>query len=408
MRYRDRTMRVMNRQLLAVAGMALLASTPVHAADAWVRTWEAPPVEVLNPKPGAPDAGMADVTIRMPVRISAGGRSLRLRLSNELTDRPLPIGAVHVAIAGPFGKPLPGSDRVVSFAGLSAPTLPPFAPLISDPIPLKVRALDKLVISIHVPGNASGLTIHPLGMATATIAPGDQTAAPTLTDGRVTMARYLLSGVDVSGGDASATIVTFGDSITDGALSTKDLDKRWPDILAERIEAAGLRRLAVANAGISGNRLLQTGAGPSALARLDRDVLSVPNVRYLIVLEGINDIGFTKNAHLPPPKPEDLIAVYRQILDRAHGQGVKVFGATILPYKGAGYVSDAGDIVRRAVNAWIRTPANFDGVIDLDKAVADPADALSLDPRYDSGDHLHPKDAGYQAIARAIDLKLFK
>jgi len=386
--------------------LALIAM-PALAAGSWVRTWEASPVEVQNPWPGHPVVPMSDVTFRTAVRVSTGGTSLRLRLSNELTDFALSVGSVHVALAAPDGALVPGTDRVVTFDGTRSPKIPPFAPLVSDPVALAVPPLSKLVVSIHVPGEATLVTLHGLGAETSQIVPGDQTAAGTLSGGRTTTQRFILSGIDVAGGPASGTIVTLGDSITDGALSSDDKDHRWPDILAERLKRAGIR-FAVANAGISGNRLLLTGAGPAALARLDRDVLSVPGVRYVVVLEGVNDIGAAKNGHMAPPRPEELIAAYRQIIDRAHDHGVKVFGATILPYKGAGYWSEEGEAVRQAVNAWVRAPGHFDGVIDFDRAVADKADPLTIAAAYDSGDHLHPKDAGYKAMAEAIDLKLFR
>jgi lysophospholipase L1-like esterase len=396
------------KAISALFAASMMLASPALAAGSWVRTWEAVPVEIPNAWPGHPVIPMSDVTFRMVARVSAGGSQVRLRLSNEMTDAPLPIGAVHVALAGPDGNPQAGTDRVVTFAGMRSPTIPPFAPLESDPVALAVPPLAKLVVSIHVPGEATRATIHSLGVSSNMVVPGDQTAAVTLTGGRQAFERYILSGIDVSGSPANATIVTLGDSITDGALSTKDKNQRWPDILADRLKHAGITRFAVANAGISGNRLLLTGAGPAALARMDRDVLSVPGVRYVIVLEGVNDIGAAKNGHVAPPRPEELIAAYRQIIERAHSHGVKVFGSPILPYKGAGYWSEEGEAVRQAVNRWIRTPGHFDAVIDLDRAVADKTDPQIMGAAYDSGDHLHPKDAGYKAMAEAVDLKLFR
>ena len=396
------------KSVLSLFAASLALASPAWSAGSWVRTWAASPGEIQTAWPGHPIIPMSDVTFRMVARVSAGGNEVRLRLSNEMTDAPLAIGAVHVALAGPDGAPQPGTDRVVTFAGQAAPTIPAFAPLESDPVALNLPPLSKLVVSIHVPGEATRVTIHSLGVANTRIVPGDQTGAAALSGGRTAFERYILSGIDVSGGPATDTIVTLGDSITDGAASTTDQNQRWPDILAERLNHAGMKRFAVANAGISGNRLLLTGAGPAALARFDRDVLSVPGVRYLVVLEGVNDIGSAKNSPAGAPRADDLIAAYRQIVARAHAHGIKVYGATILPYKGAGYWSEAGEAVRQTVNRWIRTPGNFDAVIDLDRAVADKTDPLTMAAAYDIGDHLHPKDAGYKAMAEAIDLKLFR
>ncbi|MEO9131931.1 MAG: SGNH/GDSL hydrolase family protein [Sphingomonas sp.] len=410
------------RALTLAALCAALLPFAAQAApgQSWVRTWEASPMEVSMPRPApAPLPATqtepaspvipltSDVTFRMVSRISAGGTAIRLRLSNELSADPLRLGAVHVALAGDDGAIVAGSDQVVTFEGSTAPVIPAGAPLLSDRVALKVPPLAHVVVSIYVPGNTEHLTGHQLGVATTHISPGDQTGAPDFT-GATTTVRYILSGIDVSGGPATSTIVTLGDSITDGALSSKDTDHRWPDILAERLRAAGKTSFAVANAGISGNRLLATGAGPAALARFDRDVLSVPGVRYVVVLEGINDIGATAHGKGNMPLPKDIIGAYRQLIARAHDRGVKVIGATITPYKGAGYYSEDGDAVRQAVNDWIRAPGHFDGVIDFARTVADKADPLTMAADFDSGDKLHPGDAGYKAMAEAVDLALFR
>jgi lysophospholipase L1-like esterase len=344
----------------------------------------------------------------MVAHLSAGGSTLRLRLSNETGTEPRPIGAVHVGLAGPDGEVLAGTDRVVTFDGDASPVIPAGAPVVSDPVALKTDALANVVVSIHVPGDTISLSVHALGVATTQIAPGDQTAAASLPPGGPTNTmRLVLTGIDVSGGPATSTIVTIGDSITDGAQSTRDTNNRWPDILAARLAKAG-KTFAVANAGISGNRLLNTGSGPAALARFDRDVLAVPGIRYVVILEGINDIGSATRAKTPLPTVADITGAYRQMIARAHDRGVKVIGATVIPYKGAGYYSPEGDAVRIAVNAWIRTPGNFDGVIDFEKAVADPADPLRMAKAYDSGDALHPGDAGYRAMGDSVDLALFR
>jgi lysophospholipase L1-like esterase len=386
---------------IGAAVLIFLASAADAATDLWVRSWAAAPVQADSSPAGT--RLLADVTFRTVARVSAGGSMLRIRLSNEMSNADLQLGAVHVALAGADGVVVAGSDRVVTFAGVERPLMSAGSPIVSDPVTLSVPAFGDVVVSIHVPGDASALTVHLGALATTRIARGDQTGAATIDGGMTSIKRHLLTGIDVFGDTAKGTIVALGDSITDGAKSTMDGNARWPDVLAARLRA----RFGIANAGIGGNRLLSIGAGPAALARLDRDVLSVPGIRYLVLLEGINDIGNATRAKTVMP-PEAIIAAYRQIIARVHDRGVKVIGATILPYKGANYYAPDGDATRRAVNAWIRTPGNFDGVIDFERAVADPADPTSLAAIYDSGDKLHLTDAGYRRMAEAIDLGLFR
>jgi lysophospholipase L1-like esterase len=290
------------------------------------------------------------------VRLSTGGRTLRIRLTNEYGTEPVTIGAVHVALANGSGGIVAGSDHVVTFSGGGGSvTVPTAAPAVSDPIPFPVSGLTSLAISLYVPDseNPGGATPHSLGQQTAYIVPGDQTGAATLTGAERTTSRFLLSGVEVLKGVLAATIVTLGDSITDGFASTVDANHRYPDYLAQRLQG----RVAVANEGISGNRVLSEGIGPNAQSRFDRDVLSRPGVRYVILLEGINDIGLPNvrpNAG-PEPSADQIIAGYRQLIARSHELGVLILGGTLTPYQGAGYYTDAGEAIREAVNAFVRT-----------------------------------------------------
>jgi lysophospholipase L1-like esterase len=391
------------------------------AQDAWIGTWGAsplPPSAAAGPFPATP--GFENQTIRQIVRISAGGDRLRLRLTNEYGTAPLEIGAARVAIADGEAGLRGGTDRVVTFGGETSGVIPAGAPLLSDPIELAVADLESLSISLYFPSDTGACTCHATGMQdTYVSAPGDFTAG-TFAPAQTIQARAFLSGVEVQRDDAGV-IVAFGDSITDGVGSTAGANRRWPDLLAERL--AGRRRgqaFGVVNHGISGNRVLSDGAGESALARFDRDVLSVSGVTHVIVFEGVNDLGFAYGRfegpfadirNLIPPgvnaTEETLVAGYRQLIARAHARGLKIYGATIAPYQGAMYFSAEGEAVRQAVNTWIRESGEFDAVLDFDAAFRDPAQPAQMKDGLHSGDFLHGSDAGYKAVADSIDLRLF-
>ncbi|HEX4036829.1 MAG TPA: SGNH/GDSL hydrolase family protein [Acidobacteriaceae bacterium] len=398
--------------LLLLLPLASPAQEPAaQRAGNWIGTWASSPMgEPVNSGQASP----ADSTYRDVVRISAGGPEIRVVLTNEFGARPLAIGAAHVALsAGPGGAIEPGSDHALTFAGQSSIVIANGALAVSDPVPMEVKPLSSLAVSVYLPEQPIGATTcHEDGQSTNFIAQGDTTSAATLASPRLIYSWCFVKGIDVSTGDQhAASIVAFGDSITDGWQSTRDADRRWPDILASRLQAdPKLAHLSVLNEGIGGNRLLHDGAGPNALARFDRDVLSQDGVKYLIVLEGINDIG-----HVAQPRdPSDLITTPQlifalsQLVARAHAHGIKVYGATLTPYIGAKYASPAGEQMREAENDWIRTSGVFDGVIDFDKITRDPNHPNMFAPAYDSGDHLHPNDAGYAAMGNAIDLSLFR
>ena len=393
--------------------------SPIAAAVAPSPLDTAPPPAPQRPAPRVPPianpggvpvdlstATLANVTFRELVRVSVGGSKLRLRLSNEASAVPLVIGAVSVGLAGPDGALTPGSSRVVTFDGRPDLVMPAGAPILSDPVDLPTTALQRLYVSVHVPGQVVRVgTLAPDAAYTYVAGQaGDFTQAQGLPDVRLTQTPALITGVEVTAPAPTNVVVTLGDSITRGGQSTFNAFASWPDRLAERLAAPGVKtRWSVVNMGLSGNRLLRFGAGPSALSRLDRDVLSVPGLKTIVLLEGINDI---QRGRTDPTSAQAIIAAQKQIVARARARGVRVVGATLTPFKGANNYTEAGEAMRQALNAWIRTGGAFDAVIDFDKAVADPADPISLDRRFNDVDHLHPNDVGYRAMGDAIDLSV--
>jgi lysophospholipase L1-like esterase len=389
---------------------SLAALTPLSTPLVPAAPNAAAPVVPLLENPGnlailPNNVELADVTVRQLVRVSTGGKQIRLRLSNEGSAGVLPVGAVHVAEAGTDGGIQAGTDHAVTFDGNAGVTIPASAPLLSDPVAMQVKPLDRLVISIHLPGPMLRAG-HAL-FQYVTLIPGDNTSASGLPDAKLARVTAIVTEVDVNADAPTNVIVTLGDSITEGALSTANTFRSWPDRLAERLVTAR-KNWAVFNAGIGGNRLLRYGTGPSALARMDRDVLSVPGIKAIILLEGINDIGrgFAPSGQVDRVTPEALEAADKQVIARAHQKGIKVYGGLLTPYQGAGYSSPAGEQVREALNNWIRTSGAFDGVIDFATPVADPANLLTFNPNYNDRDHLHPNDSGYQIMANAIDLAM--
>jgi len=397
------------------AGWAPAGADEGEVRQRWVVTWTAsqqapePPFVPANP------AQFSNQTIRQIVPVSMGGNTVRLRLSNEFGRSPLRVGEVRVAQQLAGASIVPSSDRAVTFGGQTGVTIPAGAPMLSDPVDIRVAALSNLVVSMYLPDTVNANTFHALGRQTTYISsPGNFSSAITPPVAATTQSWYFLSGVSVKAHRRSAVVVTVGDSITDGFASTVDANRRWPNLLAARLQSrSAYEHVAVANHGISGNRTLHDLIGPNALARFDRDVLSTPGARWVILLEGINNIGIPGAFGLAAEQVSaaDIINGHRQLIARAREQGLRIYGATLTPFEGTifpGYYSAAGEAKRQAVNAWIRGSGEFDAVIDFDKALRDPAQPGRMLPAYDSGDHLHPNDAGYQAMANAIDLGLFR
>ncbi len=405
------------RGLLAAAALSIAVGSLQVAAPAWAKskhdhwlgTWATSPQTQSATQ--TPRTFEPSTTIRQIVRTSIGGTEVRVRLSNELGSTPLVVGSASVALRSGGAAIVPGTDRPLTFSGLTSVTIPPGAPMLSDPVALAVPPLSDVAISIHLPQGAQGTTFHSVGLQSNYIAPagGDYTSATVLPSPTTVLNYFFLTGVEVAAPKRAAAVVTLGDSITDGTRSTPDTNSRWPNVLAMRLqENRSLDHLSVLNEGISGNRLLSAGSGPNTLSRFDRDVLSKPGVEYLTLLIGINDIGNSARGTGPVVTAEDIITGYRQIVVRAHEHGIAVYGATLTPIQGSGYDFPAAESMRQTVNEWIRSSGEFDAVIDFDAATRDPEQPARFLPAYDSGDHLHPNDAGYRAMGMLIPLRLFR
>ncbi|MCE6997373.1 SGNH/GDSL hydrolase family protein [Saccharothrix sp. S26] len=409
-------MRKLVTTLVAALGIALVPGVAAGSAPAgasglgWNATWAASPHAPTDSLgPGWGTAGFDNHTVRQVVRISDGGAAVRIRLSNAYGTSPLVVTGATVAQAAQGAAVRPNTVRHVAFRGHRSVTVPVGGDVVGDLAPLPVAALGKVTVTLYLAGKTGPATGHTFASATSWRASGDHradVAADAFTE--TSQSWYYLNAVEVVDLDPRReVVVAFGDSITDGAASTVDADNRYPDELAERL---GGRR-GVVNAGIGGNRVLNDSScfGEKATTRFERDALAQPDVRTVILLEGINDIGFSQfPIDCTTPNPEvtaaELIAGYRELIGKAHAKGVRIVGGTLLPFKGAGYYTEAGEAVRDEVNAWIRTSGEFDAVVDFDRAMADPADPDALRPAYDSGDRLHPNDAGYRAMAEAVDL----
>ncbi len=391
-------------------------ATKRESADLWVGSW-ATAEQVPESANALPPADLRDATLRQIVHLSIGGKWLRIVFSNAFGRTSLRLTSAHIAAAVAPGssKIEVSTDRPLTFSGRPDVVIPAGAEYVSDPVAFDAAPLSNLAITIHIAQPAQGETSHPGSRTTSYLVAGDRVTEAALPGAMKFDHWFYIAGVEVLAPPQAAAIVALGDSITDGHASTTNGNNRWPDDLARRLlHAMPNRPLGVLNEGIGGNRLLHDGLGPNALARFDRDVLAQPGVRYLIVLEGINDIGtFGLTGHRSPAAHRALvrriIAAYRQIILRAHEHGIRVFGGTITPFVGSDYYhpSPLSEADRQAVNRWIRAPGHFDGVIDFDKVVRDPKHPDRLLPAYDSGDHLHPSPRGYQAMANAIPLSLF-
>jgi len=401
--------------LLLIAALLSLPGT-ASAQEHWQGAWGHPPTAhndlSLRPDERPRRTGFLplppykDATVRQMVRLSAAARSIRLRFTNEFGAKALPIGAAHVALAAENGAIIAGTDHVITFAGKPSVDIPPGAPMLADAITWPLPAFARLAISIYYPGETVP-PAHTIFVLNAWQTTGDHTADLSLPESTAARSGIHLSQVDILPVRSGATLVTFGDSITEGVASTTGAFRGWPDRLAERLQAqTATKGWSVVNAGIGSNRLLNDTPSTNALSRFDRDVLSVPGVKAVIVLLGINDIQYSRRYPAEAVRAPEEIAAFRQLIDRAHAAGLRIYGATITPFEGSADYTPEGEADRQAMNSFIRSGA-FDGVADFDAAVRDPANPGRLRLEFEGTGHLHPNDAGYAAMGDSISLSLF-
>jgi lysophospholipase L1-like esterase len=372
--------------------------------SAWVGSWVS--AQQLTEERNLPPApGLPSSTLRQMAQLSLGGERLRFSFSNQFGTAPLTLTSAHVALSTGGSAIDAASDAALTFTGKPSVTIPAGASVTSDAVVRQVPALTNLAVTIAFDAAPpSDVTGHPGSRTTSYLQPGNVVAAPQLAAAQAVDHWYFLSAIDVWTERSARAIVTLGDSITDGRGSTTNQNDRWPNQLSRRLLAdPNTARVAVLNQGVGGNRVLAEGLGVTALARFERDVLAPPGVRWVVILEGINDLGAT-----PPATADALIGAFRQMITSAHERNVRAYGATILPFEGAQYFTPAGEAARQAFNAWVRSSGEFDGVVDFDAIARDPAAPTRLSAAVDGGDHLHPSAAGYQILADGIDLGLFR
>ena len=401
--------------LPAASTGALLAQKPA-APQVWLASWGASQ-QIPEPHNALSPEDLTDATVRQIFHLSVGGPMLRVHLSNAFGTEPLHVKAIHVARPlSPASSGIdPASDRALTFADEPEAEIPPGAELVSDPLPYPVAPLSDLAVTLYFPNPPARETGHPGSRATTYFVHGNVVSAANILEPKHVDHWYQVSEIDVQASPGAASVVALGDSITDGHGATTNGNDRWTDVLASRLQASpATRNVGVSNQGIGGNHLLIDGLGPNVLARFDRDVLAPTGVRWVIVFEGVNDLGGLAREHeVSPPEHaamvQRVIAAYEQIIDRAHGHGLRVYGATITPYVGSSYYHPGplSEADRQAVNKWIREPGHFDALIDFDSVVRDPQHPDQLLPAYDCGDHLHPSPAGYKAMAESIPLSFF-
>jgi lysophospholipase L1-like esterase len=395
------------RVMLAISAGAWAAAAEHHR---WVATWVS--AQQLTEPGNMPPVSLEGTTLRQVVQPTLAGTRVRVKFSNQYGEKPLVLAGAHIARSLGMSRVDSATDQPLTFNGAPSVTIPPGAAMLSDDVPFDVVSFENIAVSIHLENMPAQLTGHPGSRTTSFIQPGDALSAAEWPESARTDHWYLLASLEVLAEPSAAAIVVIGDSITDGRGSTTNLNDRWPNLLARRLHAnPATAQIAVLNQGAGGGRVLRDGLGDSALRRFDRDVLAVPGVRWAIIFKGVNDLGTAVGARAkgePAISARDLIAAYREMIARAHSHGIRVIGATIMPFGGfASYDTPESEADRQVVNDWIRRGGEFDGVIDFDAITRDADNPSRLSAAVDGGDHLHPSAAGYRFMADAIDLTLF-
>ncbi|HET6560096.1 MAG TPA: SGNH/GDSL hydrolase family protein [Prolixibacteraceae bacterium] len=376
--------------------------------ETWVGTWSTAP-QLVEPNNMPPAPGLSNNTLRQVVKVSIGGKELRVRFSNEFSKSPVTMNLVHVAVSAGGGSINGSTIQELKFDGKTEVTMSPGVAITSDPISFNLEPRMELAITIFFGQTSPDVTGHPGSRTTSYLHEGNKCSVIDFTGSVQTDHWYMINGIDVVAKKPAAAVAILGNSITDGRGSGTNKQNRWPDILSERLlKNKGTQNVGVLNLGIGGNCVLKNCLGPSGLDRFERDVINQHGVRWLIILEGINDLGQAPTSEVAAKVAKDLIAAYERMIDQAHAKGIRVYGATILPFNKSFYYTDYREAARNTVNEWVRTSGRFDAVIDFDKAMRDPQDTLTILPDVHTGDFLHPNEAGYQLMGESIDLKLFK
>lgn len=394
--------------IILLCAISLTGFAKSNKKDIWVGTWSTAP-QLVEPGNMPPAPGLTNNTLRQVVEVSIGGKEIRVRFSNEFSKSPVTMNMIQIAVSKGSGTIDGSTIQELKFDGKSGVTMNPGMVITSDPISFNLEPRMEVAVTIFFGQTSPDVTGHPGSRTTSYLHEGNKILEADFTGSVLTDHWYVVNGIDVLAKKSAAAVAILGNSITDGRGSGTNKQNRWPDILSERLlKNKGTQNVGVLNLGIGGNCVLKNCLGPSGLDRFERDVINQHGVKWLIILEGINDLGQAPNSETAAKVAKDLIAAYERMIDQAHAKGIRVYGATILPFNKSFYYTDYREAARNTVNEWVRNSDRFDAVIDFDKAMRDPRDTLTILPDVHTGDFLHPNEAGYQRMGESIDLKLFK